>query len=242
MLISLSILEYEPDLSENIDKLESSKAFLNIMRLLETGKIHGIHIDVMRPPMIPNKSKFSINLIERLYEKLRDKTSLTIHLMVDNPLQILQEINKFVREEDRANMTIIVQVESFSSEEEAVKAIEIIRGYGYKVGVSLNLPTPEDRLTSRIAGIVDVILLMTVPMGSGRQEYHKSATHKVKYFSMKFPEKIIKVDGGINPKTIIEVWRAGAKAAVIGSYITVSENPQEALLNIERSLKSYAEI
>jgi len=231
-------LEYESELSGNIDKLESSKAFLSIMRLLETGKIHGIHIDVMRPPMIPDKSTFSINLIERLYEKLHDKTSFTIHLMVDNPLQVLREINKFVRNEDRANMTIVVQVESFSSEEEAVKAIEIIRGYGYKVGVSLNLPTPEDRLTNRVASIVDVILLMTVPMGSGRQKYHASATYRVKYFSTKFPEKLIKVDGGINPKTIIEVWKAGAKAAVIGSYITVSEDPEEALLNIERSLKS----
>lgn len=56
---------------------------------------------------------------------------------------------------------------------------------------------------------------------------------------MKFPDKIINVDGGINPETIVEVWKAGAKAAVIGSYITVSDDPEKALLNIERTIKSF---
>jgi ribulose-phosphate 3-epimerase len=239
MLISLSILEYEPELSENIDNLENTKAYSNIMKLIQTGKVHRIHIDVMRPPMIPNKSKFSIPLIRRLYEKLHNKIALTIHLMVDNPFSIIEEINKFIADEDKANVTIIVQVESFSSEDEAVKAIETIKSYGYNIGVSLNLPTPKEKLTDKIASLSNVILLMTVPMGSGGQKYHKNATQRIKYFSMKFPDKIIKVDGGINPETIVEVWMAGARAAVIGSYITASNDPEKALLNIEHSLKSF---
>jgi ribulose-phosphate 3-epimerase len=174
-----------------------------------------------------------------LYEKLRDKTALTIHLMVKDPLNIIEEINRFAANEDRANITVIVQVESFSFEDEAIKSIETIKSYGYKVGVSLNLPTPKEKLTDKIARLADLILLMTVPMGSGRQKYHKSATRRIKYFSTKFPDKTIKVDGGINPETIVEVWRAGAKAAIIGSYITVSDDPEKALLNIERSLKSF---
>ena len=222
-----------------MDSLENSRAFSNIMRLIQTGKIHGIHIDVMRPPMIPNKNKFSIPLIRRLYENLHDKIALTIHLMVNDPLNIIKEINEFIADEDRANVTLIVQVESFSSEDEAIKSIETIKSYGYSVGVSLNLPTPKEKLTDKIARLADVILLMTVPMGSGGQKYHKSATQRIKYFSMKFPDKIINVDGGINPETIVEVWKAGAKAAVIGSYITVSDDPEKALLNIERTIKSF---
>jgi len=237
--VSISILEYELELSENIDNLESSRAFSNIMRLIQTGKIHSVHIDVMRPPMIPDKSKFSIPLIKRLYEKLRDKTALTIHLMVDDPLNIIEEINRFTADEDRANITVIVQVESFSSEDEAIKSINTVKSYGYNVGVSLNLPTPKEKLTDKIARLADVILLMTVPMGSGGQKYYKSATRRIKYFSTKFPDKIIKVDGGINSETVVEVWKAGAKAAVIGSYITVSDDPERALLNIERSIKSF---
>jgi len=171
MLISLSILEYEPNLSENINNLEKSEDFMNILRLVQTGKISFVHIDVMRPPMIPGKIKFPISLVRRLYEKLHDKVSLVMHLMVDDPLGMITKINEFISREDRIRTTIILQVEAFESEDEAIKAIETVKGYGYKVGVSLNLLTPESRLTDKVVSSADMILLMTVPMGSGRQTY-----------------------------------------------------------------------
>ncbi|MBS7606417.1 MAG: hypothetical protein QW502_00025 [Candidatus Bathyarchaeia archaeon] len=239
MLISLSILEYESELSSNIDKLEDTEAFAKIVSLVRTGKLNSIHIDVMRPPMIPGESRFPIGLIKKLYEKLHGKIALTIHLMVDDPLNIINEINKFIVDENRANTMIILQVESFSSEDEAVKSIETVKKYGYKVGVSLNLTTPKKRLADKIVSSADLILLMTVPMGSGRQKFHEAAMRRIKYFSTRFPNKIIMVDGGINPETIIKVWRAGAKAAVVGSYITTSGKPEEALLSLEGSLRMH---
>lgn len=239
MLISLSILEYEPELSSNINKLEDTEAFAKIISLVQTGKLNSIHIDVMRPPMIPGRSRFPLGLIEKLYEKLHEKISLTIHLMVNDPLSIIEEINKFIVDENKANIIIIVQVESFSSEDETIKSIETIKKYGYKVGVSLNLASSRKKLTDKIVSSADLILLMTVPMGSGRQKFHEAATRRIKYFSTRFPNKTIMVDGGINPETIIKVWRAGAKAAVVGSYITTSGKPEEALLSLEGSLKMH---
>jgi len=241
MLISLSILEYEPNLSENINNLEKSEDFMNILRLVQTGKISFVHIDVMRPPMIPGKIKFPISLVRRLYEKLHDKVSLVMHLMVDDPLGMITKINEFISKEDRIRTTIILQVEAFESEDEAIKAIETVKEYGYKVGVSLNLLTPESRLTDKVVNNADMILLMTVPMGSGRQTYDERATERIRRFSKRFPDKIIEVDGGINHKTIVDAWRAGAKAAVVGSYITASENPEKALRELERVLGEISE-
>lgn len=239
MLISLSILEYEPELSSNIDRLENTEAFAKIIRLVQTEKLNGIHIDVMRPPMIPGKSRFPIGLIEKLYEKLHGKIALTIHLMVNNPLSIVEDINKFIASEDRTGIMVILQVESFSSEDEAIESIEAVKKYGYRVGVSLNLTTPRKRLTDKIISSADLVLLMTVPMGSGRQKFHEAVTRRIKYFSTRFPNKTIMVDGGINPETIVKVWRAGAKAAVVGSYITTSDKPEEALLSLESSLRMH---
>ena len=236
MLISLSILEYESELSENINSLENSRAFSEIMKLIETGEIHDVHIDVMRPPMIPNKSRFSIPLIRKLYEKLRGKIPITLHLMVSDPFEVINEVNKFIEEEDRAKITIIIQVESFNSEDETIEAIKRIREYGYKVGVCLNLPTPKERLTDNIASNADVILFMTVPMGAGGQKFHEESILRIEEFSQKFPNKIVKVDGGINPETITKVWRAGARIAVVGSYITANEKPEEALLNLKKGI------
>jgi ribulose-phosphate 3-epimerase len=236
MLISLSILEYEQDLSKSLENLEKSEAFLNIIKLAQTGRVHDVHIDVMRPPIVP-RNKFSIDLIRKLYEELHDKIALTIHLMVGNPLEIIGEINSFIHKKERSETTIIVQVESFSSEHDALKVIKTLKKLGYMVGICLNLPTAEERLTYKIVESADMVLLMTVPMGAGKQKYCEEATERIKRFSQRFPNKLIEVDGGIDPETIVKVWEAGARAAVIGSYITASENPMESLIKLEKALK-----
>lgn len=241
MLISLSILEYEPELSRNIDGLKGSKAFSEIVKLVESGEIYDVHIDVMRPPMIPNKSKFSIPLIRKLYEELCGKIPITLHLMVNDPFEILNEVNKFIEENRRSEITVIIQVESFDSEDEIIKAIKAIRAYGYRVGVCLNLPTPKDRLTGTIVRNADILLFMTVPMGAGGQKFREESIPRIREFSQRFPNKIIEVDGGINVETISKVWRAGARVAVVGSYITANENSVEALLNLKRRLRACAE-
>ncbi|MEM0050380.1 MAG: ribulose-phosphate 3-epimerase, partial [Candidatus Bathyarchaeia archaeon] len=102
----------------------------------------------------------------------------------------------------------------------------------------LNLPTPEEKLTSKIAKEADMILVMSVPMGLCGQKYHKEATGRLRVISKRFPDKIIEVDGGINPETIVEALRAGANIAVVGSYITLSDNPLEALLKIDNIIES----
>jgi len=234
-LISLSILEYEESLLKNMDNLVNSRAFLSILKILRSKKVHCIHIDVMRPPMVP-KIKFPLALIKKLYEMLHDKVVLSIHLMTEDPLKIVEELNEFIPENKRDNIAVIVQVEAFNTEDEALEALETLKRFHYRTGICLNLPTSEERLTDKIAEAADIILLMSVPMGAGGQRYHEEATQRIRRFSQKFPNKIIEVDGGINPETIVKAQEAGAKIAVVGSYITTSENPEKALLELEKAL------
>lgn len=235
--ISLSILEYEEDLLKNIANLENSEAFLKMLRIVQDWKVHCIHIDVMRPPMVP-RIKFPLALIKRIYEALHDEVILSIHLMTKKPLKIVEEISKFIPENKRADVAVIVQVEAFDTEDEARKALETIRRLHYRAGICLNLPTPEERLTDRIAEAADIILVMSVPMGAGGQKYSEEATERIRKFSKKFPNKIIEVDGGINPETILKARKAGAKVAVVGSYITANKNPEKALLELKKALAS----
>lgn len=239
MSIALSILEYEAELSEKVEKIVESQAFKNIIRLIETGRIHSVHIDVMRPPLIPGKIKFSTSLIRRLYEELINKTRLNAHLMVSDPIGIINEIDRFVSNEHKTKITIIVQVEAFGSENDAVEAIRLIRRYGYRVGIGLNLPTPEDMLTDRIVHEADMVLVMSVPMGLGGQRYSSTATERIRRIAGRFPGKEIWVDGGINPETIVEALRAGARVAVVGSYITLNRDPIKALAEIEDAIETF---
>ncbi len=237
MLIALSILEFEPDLSEHVDNIAESEALFKIMSLIETGKIHRVHIDVMRPPMIPDRTKFSVELICRLYAALRSKIPLAAHLMVQEPFPIIERMNNFIMKEDRAGMTLIIQRESFHSERETIKALNLLKEKGYRSGICLNLPTSSEILTSKIIENADTVLLMSVPMGKGGQKYGENATKRIAHFSRQYPDKTIEVDGGIDSQTIVKAKGAGADIAVVGSFITRSEDPLAAILELERSLQ-----
>jgi len=237
LLISLSILEYEPELSKHINDLSESLAFLQILQLVGTKRIHCLHIDVMRPPLIPDRTAFSIELIKELYHALSQRIPLAIHLMVPDPILIIDKIGKFISRRERTNTSIILQRESFDSEIETLKAIDLVREKGYsKVGICLDLPTPCEALSEKIIEAVNMILLMTVRMGRGGQKYADKGTEKISYFSQRYPNMLIEVDGGINPQTAQKAKNAGAKAVVVGSYITRSNNPTEALLELTQTL------
>jgi 3-keto-L-gulonate-6-phosphate decarboxylase len=76
-------------------------------------------------------------------------------------------------------------------------------------------------------------------MGSGGQGYSVEGSRRIILFSKRFPKKTIAVDGGMNPKTIVEAEKAGAKIVIIGSFITRNEHPIKAVLELEQSLKNF---
>jgi ribulose-phosphate 3-epimerase len=194
----------------------------------------------MRPPLIPNRITFPIRLVEKLYETLRHTIPLSIHLMVSDPLLIVDEMSRFIPEKDRIRNAIIIQRESFQSKNETLKAIDTLRRRGYgKIGICLDLPTPCNSVSEKIVDAADFILLMTVHMGRGRQKYADEGTEKIAYFSRRYPEKPIWVDGGINIQTAHIAEKAGAKAVVVGSYITLSNDPRSTLLELAKSLNGY---
>ncbi len=233
MLISLSILDYEPELATHLNDISESKSMITILGLIKTGKIQRVHIDVMKPPMIPKKTAFKTDLICALYQSLKYKIPLASHLMVDDPYAIIEEMNMFILRKERGNFEIFVQRESFSSEADTVKALNYLKECNYLSGICLNLPTSTEVLTSNIIEASDMILLMTVPMGAGGQGYSEEGSRRITHFSKKFPKKPIAVDGGMNPKTIVRAEKAGAKIAIIGSFITRNENPINAVLELE---------
>jgi ribulose-phosphate 3-epimerase len=237
MLISLSILDYEPDLAGHVGNISESKAMAIILSLIQTGKIHRVHMDVMRPPMIPNRTAFQVELIRALHQSLNGKIPLAAHLMVDNPYPIIDKMNTFIPKKERSNFAVFIQRESFSSNVDAINALNFLKDCNYLSGICLNLPTSTEALTADIIEVADMILLMTVPMGAGGQEYSEEGTRRITHFSQMFPNKTIEVDGGINSKTIVKAEKAGAKTAVVGSFITSNEDPTEAIAELEQSLR-----
>jgi pentose-5-phosphate-3-epimerase len=238
MLISLSILEYEPELSNYVNNITEAGSLSKILKIIDTGKIHRIHVDVMRPPMIPNEYTFPKKLIKMLYKELNKKVLLAFHLMVKDPFFIIKGINELIPQSKRTKTLVIIQRESYISEKKMIYALQLLKNYGYKVGLCLDLPSPSDLLTKKIVEKAEVILLMTAPMGKGGQKYSFEATKRIMVFHETFFDKTIMVDGGIGSKTILLAEKAGAKEAVVGSFITKNKNPEKAVVKITEDLKS----
>lgn len=234
--ISLSILEYEEALSRRIGDLESSEVLPTILELVDSGMLFSLHVDVMRPPLIPHGSSFQLELIRDLYFPLHNRIFLEIHLMMKEPELLIEEITEFVEPRCRGNVALIVQREAYVSEEEVIKGLRIIKNLGYKAGIGLNLPTPFKSLTDGMIENADIVLIMSVPMGKGGQRYNAQASRRIKSVSERFPDKLIKVDGGINDKTARSVVEAGASILVVGSYITRNKDPIGVLMRLTTTL------
>ena len=192
----------------------------------------------MRPPLIPGQKRFAASLIEKVYKEFSPIIPFFMHLMTFKPMETLSQINEFINRENRLKTGVIIQIESFTSKKEIIENLECVRKMGYSTGIGLNLPTPFDALRDKMIEDADFVLLMSVSMGKGGQIYDVKATKRIMDLSKRFPNKLVEVDGGIDPEIIRIAYEAGARRFVIGSFITRSANPEDAVLELFESLKS----
>ncbi len=234
--ISLSLLEYERDLVKHLDQIPRSESFLKIIKLIDSRRLYSIQIDVMRPPFIQERFAFPIPLIRKIYETFRERIALEMHLMVENPIHLIGELNAFIESEDRPNTSIAIHREAYGSEQQTINALKKIGGMGYRIAIALDLPTPVASLTDEMIEAADTILMMSVPMGKGAQQYDERADEKIKSIAIRFPEKQIEVDGGINERTARDAMDAGARILVVGSFVTKSSDPLGSLERLQNTL------
>jgi len=226
-------------LLEELAELRRSKIFSRIDEIVNSGEIYSLHIDVMRPPLIPNRSAFPIQLLKEICKIFQGRILLEIHLMVTHPDRLVQQIDEFIEARRRTRTSVIIQREAYDSEKETIESLKTIKGLGYRAGIGLNLPSPFESLSNEVVENADLVLIMSVTMGKGGQKYDAEATERIKGISSRFPDKPIKVDGGINEETIQPVIEAGAKILVVGSFISMSKNPIVALKKLKRTLHRF---
>jgi len=230
--IFLSILGYEEELSRARGSIDRSAA-MDMIRNLLNG-IQGVHIDVIRPPY-SERPRFTEGLIRELCNSL-PPVELEVHLMTPEPLSILKYVIAPFNEDPAPVAS--VHIEAFRDEEEACEALREIRQIGFRPAVALEFPTPTDFLPLSVVEEAELIFVMSVLAGKGGQKFDPGAVRKVKWLREAYPSKPLVVDGGINEETGRLVIEAGADRLVVGSRITGSNDPLEALKNLRMGLKS----
>jgi len=150
-------------------------------------------------------------------ENWKLKINLEVHLMVGNPLTVIDEWIK------AGAKRIIIHCEAIKASE--FKSLKV--SSGAEIGLAINPETPVENLIPFLKDFKFVQILAVNPGLSG-QKFQPQVLDKIKFLKKISPGVIIEVDGGINLETVKLCQEAGADILAVGSYIWESENPETA--------------
>jgi ribulose-phosphate 3-epimerase len=186
-----------------------------------------IHCDVMDGHFVPPIT-FGPLVVEAVAEQVHDAGAyVDVHLMIERPER---HVDSFVK----------AGADGITFHHEATPhahyALKTIREAGCKAGLAINPGTTTAAVADLVADL-DLVLCMTVNPGWGGQPFIEHSTGKVRRLrELVGPDKLIEVDGGIDPQTAPLCAEAGANWFVAGSSIFAAPNPAAAYEAIAHAL------
>ena len=165
-----------------------------------------LHCDVMDGHFVPNIT-FGPDTVAAF--RKATKIPLDVHLMIERP-DVYAE--RFI---DAGADHVIVHVEA---KHDVARTLAFIRSRGKKAGLSLNPPTPVEKMVPFLDQI-DELLVMTVNPGFGGQAFMPEMLGKVRTLRRKMPQLDISVDGSINGENAKLCVEAGANILVAGNSL-----------------------
>jgi len=179
-----------------------------------------IHVDVMDGHFVP-----PITIGPLVVHGIRRATPLPldVHLMIEHPER---QIAEFVKAgADR----ITVHVEACP---DVPAVLRCIRDAGIKPGLSLNPPTPIERVEDYVS-LIDLLLIMTVNPGWGGQPFVEGSMERIaaarRMRSAAGADFLIEVDGGIYPHNAVTAADHGADILVAGTAVFRETDYAEAI-------------
>lgn len=197
--------------------------FVNLERDIHDIENNGadwIHVDVMDGSFVPN---FSFGL--PALKAIRDVTDMTldVHLMIEKPIRYVE---RFVAA-GADWLTIHIEADS---QENTIKALQLIRSMGCRAGISLKPGTKAEEAEPYLP-LCDLILVMTVQPGFGGQKFKEDMMPKLRSLRSRLDEVnpgcILSVDGGVDRNTAPICKANGAGVLVTGSaYFKASDRSE----------------
>ena len=184
-----------------------------------------IHLDVMDGHFVPN-----ITIGPPVVKWIRQCTDavLDTHLMITDP-------QKYAREFIKAGADhITFHIETV---DDPTAFIDQLRSLGVTVGVTLNPETPVETV-EKVAGLCDMVLVMTVHPGFGGQSFIDAAAQKCRRIrQIVGPDVRIEVDGGIDVTTVARARDYGADTFVAGNAIFGKQDRPAAIAAIRQAME-----
>lgn len=198
--------------------VESAVEFERRLRLVEND-CETVHVDILDGSMFGHTSWHDARAIAAMRTNVRYE----IHLMVENPLPIVEAWHAHVKNTRRA----IVHAEisrPFGAVLEHVRDMMRLEG-----GVAVNPETPLEDVEN-VLHRVDQLLVMGIHPGqSGRPFQGESILEKIRAARAHRPDLAIEIDGGVTAALLPELIRAGATRICAASAIFSADDPAAAL-------------
>jgi ribulose-phosphate 3-epimerase len=169
-----------------------------------------LHLDIMDGTFVANMT-FGPPLIADL-RKTTD-AHFDCHVMITNPIAWVKPLADAGADTFTFHIEAMYDKDSegeevYNPEECNKKTYEMINEIRnaerkMRVGMTLRTDTDVKRLKPFLdSGDVDVVMVMTIPLGFGGQKFNADMMTKVSWLRTNYPDLDIEVDGGLGPATI----------------------------------------
>lgn len=185
-----------------------------------------IQVDALDGTLFPNTNWFDAERVGAL----RTNVAMELHLMVENPIPIIEAWQKYVPTLTR----VIVSAEMHRPLIAVVEHIKEVMKLN--VGVAINPETPLHEIES-VLHEIDQLTIMSVHPGFQGQEFgdndHVSDSQaifdKIAAARNHQADLTIEIDGGVRDDLIGPLMKMGVDRIAIGSLIFKAENPKTKL-------------
>ena len=193
-----------------------------------------VQVDILDGSMFNQTSWFNAETVG----KIKTPVQFELHLMVENPLPIIEAWAKYVPNTVRA----IIQAEL---DRPIGTLIELIhQNAKLEAGLALNPETPIDEI-HHVVHQLDQILVMGVHPGASGQELGDSKCgisgqailEKIQRIHDRYPNIILGLDGGANSQTIPDIISHGCSRINVSSAIFKADNPVDAFQQLQELAK-----
>ena len=213
--------------------VQSQNEFEQRLRLVEK-QVSTVQVDILDNSMFNKSSWFDPEVVGTLETSVK----FELHLMVENPLPIIDAWAKHVSNTTRA----IIHAEL---DRPLGTLIELIhQNCKLEAGIAINPETPIDEI-HHIIEHVDEILIMGVHPGSSGQGLGDTKCgisgqvilEKIQRIHDRYPNIILGADGGVSKETLPEFVRHGISRLSASSAIYSNENPVDSLKELQELAK-----
>jgi len=180
-----------------------------------------IHVDVMDGKYVKKRTMPFSELSQITYYT---RKRLDVHLMVSNPLKVI---------DDYATLNVEYLTFHVDIKDDLEKIFKRCRDYGIKIGLAVN-PNQDISIVYPYLESIDLVLIMSVNPGLPGQEFIKSTLTKINTLAYEIKRRglktLISVDGGINLENY--TYLKDVDIIVSGTGIISTNNYQETITKL----------